>query len=45
MMTYSRMSIETVIDQSIEEKMIIEKIQIIKIDEGIKTILKDYHKK
>ena len=45
MMTYRRKSIGTITDLSMEKIMIIEQIQILKIDTDIKTILKDYHEK
>ena len=45
MMTYRRKSIGTITDLSMDKIMIIEKIQILKIDMDINTILKDYHEK
>ena len=45
MMSYRRMSIGTITDRSMAKIMIIEKIQILKIDMDIKTILKDHHEK
>ena len=45
MMTYRRMSIGIITDRSMEKIIITEKIQILKIDMDIKTILKDYHEK